>query len=415
MRNAQVFFCSESLRFWKKYSTFVGVGAISGTGNVDKKVYFIMLYKKYFDPKDRTQMTGVWKDVFNLFTDLRDESYEHIDGEEQAWHDIKLNEYRFINIVRTIYEKLNTPNSRCLVKDYHHQLSRAEISKDGFREEQGNQIIRYCNSHITEYERNIIFGGLYYVLYKQRESLVEPEVVEKVKQIACANRIPSLHYFYYFEAALVGRPIISSDPVQTSGGRSVEEYDKAFENSCKIENYKLWIESILETQRQYLPEDIQQALHDLRKCLEVCQKSLPLGGLKPQACGETILVPKGTSPDTIADFIKEEFPTIYIDWKKEQEDKNSGTLNVETETDELPPLFCLDSHSASVIENKIKEAVNITSKVQACANLYGLQKKGYINLNQYGSDEVRAKVLNQHQDKHTFSADDVQRGRTKST
>ena len=104
-----------------------------------------------------------------------------------------------------------------------------------------------------------------------------------------------------------------------------------------------------------------------------------------------------------------------MDWKKEQEDKDSGSLNVESEADELPALFCLDSHSASVIENKIKEAVNITSKSQACANLYGLQKKGYINLNQYGSDEVRAKVLNQHQDKHTFSADDVQRGRTKST
>lgn len=372
-----------------------------------------MLYKKYFDPKDRTQMTGVWKDVFNVFTDLRDESYEHIDEEGQAWHDIKLNEYRFINIVRTIYEKLNTPNSRCLVKDYHHQLSRAEISKDGFREEKGNQIIRYCNSHITEYERNIIFGGLYYVLYKQRESLLEPEVVEKVKQIACANRIPSLHYFYYFEEALAGRPTVSSNSVQTSGGRSVEEYDQLLEICTQLENYKLWIEDTMATQGQYFPDHVKQELHDLKKCLDVCQKSLPIGGLKPQACGATIVVPKGTSPDTIAAFVKDEFPTIYMDWKKEQEDKDSGTLNVETETDELPPLFRLDSHSASVIENKIKEKVNIKSKTQACANLYGLQREGYINLDQYSSDEERAKVLNQHQDRHIFSDDDVQRGRSK--
>lgn len=74
----------------------------------------------------------------------------------------------------------------------------------------------------------------------------------------------------------------------------------------------------------------------------------------------------------------------------------------------------MDSHSASIIENKINEAVNIKSKTQACANLYGLQREEYINLNQYSSDAERAEVLNQHQDKHIFSEDDVQRGRSKS-
>lgn len=373
-----------------------------------------MTYKEHFSAQMRTQMKDVWKEVFNLFTDLRDEKYAYVDEKGYEWHNIKLDEYRFINIVRTIYEKLNTPNSRCLVKNFHDQLSPAAISKNRFRLEKSNQIICYADSRITEYERNIIFGGLYYVLYKQRESLQEPTVVEKVKEIGCRKGIPHLHYFYYFEEALLGKTSISSQPMEKSGGRSVEEYDKLLEICTQLENYKLWIEDTLVTQGQYFPDHVKQELHNLKQYLDVCQKSLPLGGLKPQACGETIIVPKGTSPDTITTFIKDEFPIIYTDWLRKKEDNDNNHSNVEKETEELPLLFCLDSYSRSVIENKIKEVVNINSKTQACANLYSLQRKGYINLNQYSSDEERAKVLNQHQDRHQFSADDVQRGRSKS-
>lgn len=373
-----------------------------------------MRYKEHFSPQMRTQMTDVWKEVFNLFTDLRDEKYAHFDEETgYEWHNIKLDEYRFINIVKTLYEKLNTPNSRCLVKEFHDQLSPAAISKHKFRLEQGNQILCYSDSRITEYERNIIFGGLYYVLYKQRESLKEPTVVEKVKQIVCRKGIPYLHYFYYFEEALVERPSISSQSAEKPVERSVKEYDQLFEICTQLENYKLWIEDTLSTQGQYFPDQVKQELHDLKQCLDVCQKSLPLGGLKPQVCGATIVVPKGTSPKTIEIFIKEKFAEIYAKWKQEKENNDRNKLNIENKTDELPPLFRLDSHSASIIENKINEAVNIKSKTQACANLYGLQREGYINLNQYSSDAERAEVLNQHQDKHIFNEDDVQRGRSK--
>ena len=372
-----------------------------------------MNYKEHFSAQMRTQMTDVWKEVFNLFTDLRDEKYAYVDEKGYEWHNIKLDEYRFINIVKTLYEKLNTPNSRCLVKDFHDQLSPASISKHRFCLEKDNQILCYTDSRITEYERNIIFGGLYYVLYKQQESLKEPTVVEKVKQIACKKGIPFLHYFYYFEEALLGKHTISSQPAEKPVGRSVKEYDQLLEICTQLENYKLWIEDTLTTQSYYLPDHAKQELHDLRKCLDACQASLPLGGLKPQTCGETIVVPKGTSPKTIESFIKEKFAEIYAKCKQEKENNDRNKLNIENKTDELPPLFRLDSHSASIIENKINEAVNIKSKTQACANLYGLQREGYINLNQYSSDAERAEVLNQHQDKHIFSEDDVQRGRSK--
>lgn len=270
-----------------------------------------MKYKEHFSAQMRTQMTDVWKEVFNLFTDLRDEKYAYVDEKGYEWHNIKLDEYRFINIVKTLYEKLNTPNSRCLVKDFHDQLSPASISKHRFCLEKDNQILCYTDSRITEYERNIIFGGLYYVLYKQQESLKEPNVVEKVKQIACKNGIPFLHYFYYFEEALLGKHTISSQPAEKPVGRSVKEYDQLLEICTQLENYKLWIEDTMATQGQYFPDHVKQELHDLKKCLDVCQKSLPLGGLKPQACGATIVVPKGTSPVHIKDYIQKQFSQIY--------------------------------------------------------------------------------------------------------
>ena len=78
-----------------------------------------------------------------------------------------------------------------------------------------------------------------------------------------------------------------------------------------------------------------------------------------------------------------------------------------------PDLLCLDRHSISVIERKIKEAIEVPTKTKACANLYALQREGYINLDQYRSDEERAHALNRYQTTHIFCADDIQRGRSK--
>lgn len=43
--------------------------------------------------------------------------------------------------------------------------------------------------------------------------------------------------------------------------------------------------------------------------------------------------------------------------------------------------------------------------------MYALQERGLINLDQYPSDEERAKQLNLHQDICQFSPDSIQRGR----
>jgi hypothetical protein len=78
-----------------------------------------------------------------------------------------------------------------------------------------------------------------------------------------------------------------------------------------------------------------------------------------------------------------------------------------------PSLLCLDRHSVSVIERKMNEALDVPTKTKACANLYALQREGYINLDQYRSDEERAQALNRYQTTHVFCADDLQRGRSK--
>lgn len=267
-----------------------------------------MRFKRYFDYKERTQMEGVWKEVYNVFIDLRDWSYAHIDENGHEWFDLKLNSFLFLNLVRELYERLNQPNSRGLVKPLHEELSRSNIALKGLQEI-GDKYGAIWACGIQEYERNIIFGGLYYVLRKQQAALLEQGVPEKVKEIVCSRGISHLHYFYYFEELLLATPALSAQPAQEL----------------------------------------------LEKAEEECKKA-----------------------------------------------------------DELPSLFCLDLHAASAIESKIREAVNINSKTQACVNLYALQQEGYINLNQYASDDERARVLNQHQDRHIFNADDVQRGRVKS-
>ena len=54
-----------------------------------------MRFKRYFDSKERTQMEGVWKEVYNVFIDLRDWSYAHIDENGHEWFDLKLNSFLF--------------------------------------------------------------------------------------------------------------------------------------------------------------------------------------------------------------------------------------------------------------------------------------------------------------------------------
>lgn len=72
-----------------------------------------------------------------------------------------------------------------------------------------------------------------------------------------------------------------------------------------------------------------------------------------------------------------------------------------------------DTHAQSMIEVKLKEIFDLSKKSEIWGRLYRLQDDGMINLDKYSSDEERASIINQYQTKHNFSADDVQRGRTK--
>ena len=52
-----------------------------------------------------------------------------------------------------------------------------------------------------------------------------------------------------------------------------------------------------------------------------------------------------------------------------------------------------------------------TTKIEYCRALYRLQHMGCINIDQYTSDEKRAKVLNEYQSRFNLSADDFYRAR----
>jgi hypothetical protein len=74
-------------------------------------------------------------------------------------------------------------------------------------------------------------------------------------------------------------------------------------------------------------------------------------------------------------------------------------------------LFAED-HVPSYVEQEIKLALRAAkSKAERAKAMYALQERGLINLDQYPSDEERAKQLNLHQDICQFSPDSIQRGR----
>lgn len=362
-----------------------------------------MRYKIHFIEQQLSQMTDVWKEVFNLFIDLRDESYAHIDESGQEWYCIKLDEFVFINIVKTIYDRLNTPNSRSLVKKEFDALSPASISRDYFQIIKGNEITKIINSHITEYERNILFGGVYYVLSKQKKSLAEPSVVEKVKQIICYKGNPSVHYFLYFEEALYGKPLPIA-PVITYRGRTVEEYNANLEKSKRIEMYKKWIDGILNIDSLLHPEAIKE-LQRLKECLSACQASLPLHGVKPQDCGEKIESPIGISPDDIKSFIKEEFADLYDEYFPSLQKTELVDDNV---IKNPPSFFRTDAQSVTCIEKEWRKAMCLKAKTNIIRYLLERSRSdGYFNFDGL-TNQQRADALNSAQNKIIFAANDFE-------
>lgn len=69
-------------------------------------------------------------------------------------------------------------------------------------------------------------------------------------------------------------------------------------------------------------------------------------------------------------------------------------------------------YSEEAIRKEINEIIDKTSvKCDIWKKFYLLQQKGWINIDQYKSDEERAAILNAFQTKMRFTSDDVQRGR----
>ena len=78
-----------------------------------------------------------------------------------------------------------------------------------------------------------------------------------------------------------------------------------------------------------------------------------------------------------------------------------------------PKFFCV---SPKFTEQNIRERLaaelnQSTTKIEYCRALYRLQHIGCIDIDQYASDEKRAKVLNEYQSKFKLSADDFCRAR----
>ena len=78
-----------------------------------------------------------------------------------------------------------------------------------------------------------------------------------------------------------------------------------------------------------------------------------------------------------------------------------------------PKFFCV---SEKFPEQNIRERISAdlkhsTTKIEFCRALYRLQHMGCINIDQYTSDEKRAKVLNEYQSRFNLSADDFYRAR----
>lgn len=339
-----------------------------------------MIVKEHFTPRNCAQMGDVWYDVFNHFVDLQDNSHPYIDENGNEWFYVKFDKYLFINIVKTLYEKLNTHNSRHLVKELHDQLRPSVIQKERFCIAKVDKLQCNTDSHITEYERNIIFGALYYVLYRQQDVLVEPSVVEKVKQHALYPNNPYPHYVDYFIDKLSEEPQIheyeqsTEDSSIPNNEDNYSELEKADMN-IEIEKYMEWIGSILDQQIQNLQNRDLIELNRIQTCLEECKKTLKIG-VDPRKCGIEIDIPKNTSPDTIKTYIKERFLDIYTIYFSEKDNlQQTPSEGIQTAPTPQPkeehivePHDTIENHP--IIDNPTKvdeESLRLKKREQALA------------------------------------------------
>lgn len=282
-----------------------------------------MIVKEHFTTRNYAQMDGVWYDVFNHFIDLQDTCRPDFDEDGNEWFYVKFEKFRFINIVKTLYEKLNTRNSRHLVKELHEQLKPAEIRKNKFCIAKVDKLECDPDSHITEYERNIIFGALYYVLYKQQDELVEPSVVEKVKQQALYPGNPYPHYVNYFVNKLSEEPQVkeSEHPTEESSELIVElnlSKEEKRELYKEIKAYKLWIEKEVTHIRELINEGRLHAkyLTDYgvaQECIKEC--AILLCKDSDVINSEVVQAKSGICIDNIREFIYRNFPTCHEKYK----------------------------------------------------------------------------------------------------
>ena len=78
-----------------------------------------------------------------------------------------------------------------------------------------------------------------------------------------------------------------------------------------------------------------------------------------------------------------------------------------------PKFFCVSEKfpEQNIRDRLAADLKQSTTKIEYCRALYRLQHMGCINIDQYTSDEKRAKVLNEYQSRFNLSADDFYRAR----
>lgn len=273
-----------------------------------------MKVENYFKPSNVTETLqgNVWAALSIAYDDLTATILENVDECGKQWHKIKVRKFVFLNIVRYLS---NNCNIHTLSITYNQELKvNNESDHSGYYECPENRP-SFSYQPKNFYERDFLWGGLYFVLAKQQSDETLLERVRKTVNYATGNN--TRHYFEKWEAALTGALTIEMFGVKAPSELEIKKSKTVFMYLTQFSNYYTQFNNLIKY--PFIPTEIREKFIRPRITLiSACKAQL---GWQTADLGISPLPDKfpqdyfgkdyDENDEKIGLFIKKYFPELY--------------------------------------------------------------------------------------------------------
>lgn len=270
--------------------------------------------ENYFKPSNvkETLVDTVWGELSLAYDELTMSLLEEVDKKGRQWHKIKIKKFIFLNIVRHLSKNCDIHTLSCTYSTDLKVLNTSDHA--GYYEcSETKPSFKYLPKWY--YERDFIWGGLYFVLIKLKADEKLLEQIRKVANYRVGNN--TIHFFEKWVEAANDTFSNCTDESKVEQRWSVKESKTIFLYLTKFKDYYTEYNSI--EKNPYIPSEIREKFISPRIVLILeCIKEL---GWQSSDLVISPLPDKypsdylGTNPNeidkTIGRFICEYFPHLY--------------------------------------------------------------------------------------------------------